>query len=89
MTTADLSAAREMLEFLDASPSPYHACDETGARLGKAGFRRLSEVDAWDLGPGRYFVVRGGSPIDGRRHPPAAPTGEESVSRQRRTPERR
>jgi aspartyl aminopeptidase len=63
MTTADLAPARQMLEYIDASPSPYHACEETGARLGKAGFRRLSEVDAWDLGPGHYFVVRGGSLI--------------------------
>ncbi len=63
MATADLATTRQMLEFLDASPSPYHACEETGARLGKAGFRRLSEIDAWDLGPGRYFIVRGGSLI--------------------------
>lgn len=61
MADANLATTRQMLEFLDASTSPYHACEETGARLGKAGFRRLAEIDAWELGPGRYFVVRGGS----------------------------
>jgi aspartyl aminopeptidase len=49
------------LRYLDASPSPYHAVAATAQRLEVAGFERLDEGAAWAGGPGRAFVVRGGS----------------------------
>ena len=61
MTTPDPRVAREMLAYIDASPSPYHACATAAKALDAAGFRALAELDAWDLGPGSYYVVRGGS----------------------------
>lgn len=57
----DLDAARRLLAFCDASPSPYHACATAAAVLGEAGFTRLAEDAAWPGEPGRWYVVRGGS----------------------------
>jgi aspartyl aminopeptidase len=52
---------RRMLPFIDASPSPFHACAEAAARLDEAGFTALAEADAWPAAPGRHYVRRGGS----------------------------
>jgi aspartyl aminopeptidase len=57
----DLDAARRMLAFCDASPSPYHACATAAAMLGEAGFTRLAEDAAWPGEPGGWFIVRGAS----------------------------
>jgi aspartyl aminopeptidase len=54
-------AARRMLAFIDAAPSPFHACAEAARRLETAGFRLLDETDAWPAAPGAFFVRRGGS----------------------------
>lgn len=56
-----LAAARRMLAFIDAAPSPFHACAEAAARLEAAGFSALDEADPWPAGPGAHFVRRGGS----------------------------
>jgi aspartyl aminopeptidase len=54
----------DLLAFIEAAPTPYHAVSEVGSRLSKAGFRRLSERDSWQLAAGeRGFVVRGGGSI--------------------------
>ena len=57
----ELDAARRLLAYCDASPSPYHACATAAAMLGEAGFTELAEDAAWPGGPGGRFVVRGGS----------------------------
>jgi len=55
---------RDLLAFIEAAPTPYHAVSEVADRLRQAGFRRLSERETWQLGPGdRGFVVRGGGSI--------------------------
>ncbi len=53
----------DLMTFLTASPSPYHAVANAAERLEKAGFRQLSETDAWDAGTGGRFVLRGGALI--------------------------
>lgn len=53
--------ARRMLTFIDASPSPFHACATAAAQLDAAGFSAFAEPDAWPNGPGRHYVRRGGS----------------------------
>ena len=64
MTTQAHAAAQDLLDFIDASPSPWHAVASCEARLQAAGFSRLEEVDRWQLvAEGRYYVVRGGSSI--------------------------
>jgi aspartyl aminopeptidase len=56
--------ARDLLAFIEAAPTPYHAVSEVAQRLTRAGFRQLSERETWQLGPGeRAFVVRGGGSI--------------------------
>jgi aspartyl aminopeptidase len=55
---------RDLLAFIEAAPTPYHAVAEVGARLSAAGFQRFSERETWSLAPGeRGFVVRGGGSI--------------------------
>jgi aspartyl aminopeptidase len=61
MTQHDLTPAREMIDFIDRSPSPYHACARAAELLGAAGFGELVETDSWQAGPGRFFVRRAGS----------------------------
>src|SRR4051794_7676274 len=59
---ADLTAAGELLDFIDASPSPFHACATAAARLDAAGFTRLHETHDWsELDASRAYVVRDGS----------------------------
>jgi aspartyl aminopeptidase len=53
--------ALDLIRFLDASPSPYHAAAEARRRLTAAGFTEVGLADAWPSGPGRYVVTDGGS----------------------------
>ncbi|QIT54052.1 M18 family aminopeptidase [Aquisalimonas sp. 2447] len=62
-TTGDRRAA-QLLEFIDASPSPWHAGASMAQILERAGFVPLREGDAWDIQPGgRYYVTRDHSTI--------------------------
>jgi len=58
------SVEHDLLAYLDASPTPYHAVAETVARLEAAGFTPLAERAPWSLAPGdRHYVVRNGSSV--------------------------
>lgn len=58
-TGAVRKAALGLLNFINASPTPYHATMEASVRLEKAGFSKLREEDAWDIKPGgRYYFTR-------------------------------
>ena len=57
----DRNGALDLIDFVDASPSPYHAAAETLRRLTLAGFTRLPLAGDWTAGPGRYAVADGGS----------------------------
>lgn len=53
----DLSTG--LLDFLQASPTPYHAVDMARRELLHHGFVALDEGQPWDLRPGgRYFITR-------------------------------
>lgn len=57
-------AAPELLQFIDGSPSPYHAVEQAKSLLLKAGFEEVSEADRWRLEAGRgYFLARGGKSV--------------------------
>jgi len=61
---ANRAQAQDLLDFIDASPSPWHAVQTCEGRLAAAGFSRLEESDRWTLtAGGRHYVVRGGSSI--------------------------
>lgn len=53
----------DLLSFIRASPSPYHAVASAAQRLEKAGFRELRGTDDWTGTTGGSFVVRGGALI--------------------------
>ena len=51
--------AEEMLKFIEASPSCYHAVAKVGETYEKHGFVRLDEKKEWKLEWGKgYFVTR-------------------------------
>ncbi|MFF3612533.1 M18 family aminopeptidase [Streptomyces sp. NPDC002580] len=51
----------DLMSFLTASPTPYHAVATAAERLEKAGFRQVAETDAWDGTSGGKYVLRGGA----------------------------
>lgn len=53
----------DLMTFLAASPTPYHAVANAAERLEKAGFRQVSETDAWEGSSGGKYVLRGGAII--------------------------
>ncbi|RII11304.1 putative M18 family aminopeptidase 2 [Streptomyces sp. YIM 130001] len=53
----------DLMSFLAASPSPYHAVANAAARLEKAGFKEIAETDPWDTSTGGKYVLRGGALI--------------------------
>ncbi|UNO41053.1 M18 family aminopeptidase [Streptomyces sp. MST-110588] len=70
----DRGLTDDLMSFLAASPSPYHAVANAAERLEKAGFRQVAETDAWDggggtaqerkaMGTGGKYVLRGGALI--------------------------
>ncbi|KAJ3189999.1 hypothetical protein HDU85_000290 [Gaertneriomyces sp. JEL0708] len=59
-------SAADFLDFVNASPSPFHAVDSVRSRLLAAGFEEISERDNWagSLRPaGKYFFTRNKSAI--------------------------
>lgn len=65
MSPTDTDAlADDLLAYIDASPTPYHAVRETARRLEQAGYRALDERESWSLKPGeRVYVTRGDTSI--------------------------
>ncbi|MET8831078.1 M18 family aminopeptidase [Streptomyces sp. NPDC004610] len=59
----DRGHTEDLMSFLAAGPSPYHAVAAVAERLEKAGFRQVAETDAWDAGTGGRYVLRGGAII--------------------------
>jgi aspartyl aminopeptidase len=49
-----------LLEFIDHSPTPYHAVASAAGLLADAGFTEVTRVGAWPSGGGRHFVAEGG-----------------------------
>jgi aspartyl aminopeptidase len=53
--------ALDLISFLDASPSPYHAAAEARRRLTAAGFTEVALNEEWPSGAGRFVTGDGGS----------------------------
>ncbi len=65
-----------LMAFLDASPSVYHAAANLETLLQAKGYQKLYEQDAWDLVPGgKYYLVRGGTAVMAFRVPAGEPKG--------------
>jgi len=56
-----------LLDFVQHSPTPFHAVQNMQGMLEDAGFQRLMETDAWDTKgrplDGRYYVIRNDSAV--------------------------
>lgn len=64
ITPEQRADARDLLGFIDASPSPWHAVAEMARRLQAQGFTRLHEDHAWELNPGaHHYLIRGDSSL--------------------------
>ncbi|NUU24569.1 MAG: M18 family aminopeptidase, partial [Streptomycetaceae bacterium] len=53
----------DLMRYIAASPSPYHAGANAAERLDALGFRRVAETDRWEGGPGGRYLLRGGALI--------------------------
>jgi len=69
-----LAHVDDLIAFVEASPSSYHAAAEVARRLAVAGFHAHAEADAWDAAPGGHYVVRDGA-IVAWRVPEGAASG--------------
>ncbi len=57
-------AALDLLAFIAASPTPFHAVAEAKLRLAAAGFAAIERGEVWSLGPGdRRWVERDGGTL--------------------------
>ena len=62
MTQNDFNT--ELLDFLENSPTPFHATQELCMRLEAAGFTELDEADTWALEKGKkYYLTRNDSSL--------------------------
>lgn len=56
--------AQALLDFIDHSPSPWHAVETVANQLKAQGFKNLRENEPWQFKQGgKYFVVRDGGSI--------------------------
>ena len=67
---------RSLMDFLDASPSVFHAVANLGKTLKEAGYTYLPESADWQLVPGgKYYTTRGGAAVIAFRIPENSPKG--------------
>ena len=66
----------DFIEFLDSSPSCYHATANLEKLVLDAGYTRLYEHEDWTLAPGgKYYMIRGGTTLIAFRLPVNKPVG--------------
>ncbi|KAG6006663.1 hypothetical protein E4U21_006808 [Claviceps maximensis] len=66
VTMAPPRAALDFVDFVNDSPTPYHATQTAARRFENAGFKLIKERDPWasTLQPGgKYYLTRNGSTI--------------------------
>lgn len=64
MTMDETKLNQGLLDFLQASPTPFHAVREIASALLEQEYQRLYEQDEWTLASGgKYFVTRNDSSI--------------------------
>lgn len=76
MDTTTLQHAQGLVDFINGSPTPYHAVANVKAKLKAGGFQALSERDPWHLQPNaKYVVTRNGSSLIAFTTGPRADSG--------------
>lgn len=53
--------AGDYLDYLQASPTSYHAVDQAAQILEEEGFGQIDPRKPWPSAPGRYFLIREGA----------------------------
>ena len=67
---------RSLMDFLDASPSVFHAVANLENTLQENGYICLPENADWQLAPGgKYYTTRGGAAVLAFRIPEGSPKG--------------
>jgi aspartyl aminopeptidase len=64
----------DLVGYLDASPSPWHAARSATDRLAAAGFAEASLTDDWPTLPSKGFVQRGAAVVAWHRGASVGPT---------------
>lgn len=65
-----INHAQQLIKFLNASPTCYHAVANLMQRLDGEGYERLREQEIWNIKRGgKYYVVRGDSALIAFRVP--------------------
>lgn len=66
----------ELIQFIDASPTPFHAVEQMANVLEMKGFQKLDECEHWNLEAEKsYYVTRNDSSIIAFTYPPSAEKG--------------
>lgn len=66
----------ELIHFIDASPTPFHAVGWMAQKLDDNGFVALREDESWNLVEGqKYYVTRNDSSIIAFSYPPSVEKG--------------
>ncbi len=75
----NMQITHDMLDFIEKSPTAFHAIDNMKQEFTKAGFTELVETEAWTLKRGQgYFVTRNDSSLIAFRLPQEASGQPES-----------
>ena len=65
-----IDISKELMTFIEKSPTAFHVVANFAEELTDAGFVRLNEKDRWQLYPGgKYYVTRNDSSIIAFRMP--------------------
>lgn len=76
MNRYDLNRTHQLCEFINASPTAFHAVEGAAKILDQNGFVALLEGEEWKLEAGKdYYVTRNQSSIIAFRMPKEAPNG--------------
>ena len=69
--TTSTAFIEQLRQFLDASPTPYHAVDNMAVTLAKAGYQALALDSDWSsLAAGKYYLTCDGGAIIAFHLPP-------------------
>lgn len=64
MNASNQKFAEGLLQYVNDSPTAYHAAENAAALLRENGFQEVRETESWSLKKdGRYFVVKNGSAV--------------------------
>lgn len=57
-------SAQELLEFLNGSPTAYHATSKVKDILDKNGYKELKEIEKWNINKGeKYYLIKNDSAL--------------------------